>query len=260
MATATHGTMSEFTPTKEDWTSYTERLQHYFAANDIRSSEKQRAILLTVCGAETYQLIRSLLAPTKPTEKSFSDIINVMSEHYQPTPSPIVQRYHFNSRSRKQGESVATFVAELKRLAEHCAYADALNEMLRDRLVVGINDSRIQRRLLAEPELTYKKAFELALAAEAADKNAKDLQGHRSESLHALQDSRKQQPQKLTCYRCGGNHLAPDCRFKNASYLPPMWQTRPHRQSLPKLSASEESHRKRRNTSVASRRLQSIDK
>ena len=141
-----------------------------------------------------------------------------MSEHYQLTPSPIVQRYHFNSRSRKQGESVATFVARLKRLAEHCAYGDALNEMLRDRLVVGINDSRIQQRLLAEPELTYKKAYELTLAAEAAEKNAKDLQGHCSESLHALkQDSPKQQPQRLTCYRCGGNHLAPECRFKNAT-------------------------------------------
>ncbi len=47
--------------------------------------------------------------------------------------------------------------------------------MLRDRLVCGINDSRIQRRLLAEPDLDYK-AYELALALEAADKSAQDLQ------------------------------------------------------------------------------------
>ena len=44
--------------------------------------------------------------------------------------------------------------------------------MLCDRLVCGINDSRIQRCLLAEPDLNYKKAYELALALEAADKSA----------------------------------------------------------------------------------------
>ena len=48
--------------------------------------------------------------------------------------------------------------------------------MLRDRLVCGVEEAKIQRRLLAEPDLTFDKAFELAIAAESADKNAKDLQ------------------------------------------------------------------------------------
>ena len=37
--------------------SYSERLQEYFTANDIESAEKNKAILLSVVGAETYQLI-----------------------------------------------------------------------------------------------------------------------------------------------------------------------------------------------------------
>ena len=40
--------------------------------------------------------------------------------------------------------------------------------MLRDRIVCGINDVRIQRRLLAEPGLSLAKALELALALETA--------------------------------------------------------------------------------------------
>ena len=47
--------------------------------------------------------------------------------------------------------------------------------MLRDRLVCGIKDSRVQRRLLSETDLTFKKAFELAQASEVAEKNARDL-------------------------------------------------------------------------------------
>ena len=52
--------------------------------------------------------------------------------------------------------------------------------MLRDRIVCGIEDPKIQRRLLAEPELTFDKAFELSLVSESADKNAKDLQPAKS--------------------------------------------------------------------------------
>ena len=51
-----------------------------------------------------------------------------------------------------------------------------MDEMLRDRLVCGINDSRLQRRLLTEPGLTFQKALELARAFESAEKNARDLQ------------------------------------------------------------------------------------
>ena len=53
--------------------------------------------------------------------------------------------------------------------------------MLRNQLVCGIASSSIQRRLLAEPELTLQKAQNLAQALESADKNAKDLKG--SDSL-----------------------------------------------------------------------------
>ena len=43
--------------------------------------------------------------------------------------------------------------------------------MLRDRLVCGINNEQIQRKLLSEPELTYKKVLELAQGLKAATKN-----------------------------------------------------------------------------------------
>ena len=48
--------------------------------------------------------------------------------------------------------------------------------MLRDRLVCGINNEKIQRQLLAEPDLTLKKAEEIALAMELALKHVVDIQ------------------------------------------------------------------------------------
>ena len=45
---ATHGHIGEYNSQIEDWRSYTEQLQNYFLANDVKAEAKQRAILLSV--------------------------------------------------------------------------------------------------------------------------------------------------------------------------------------------------------------------
>ena len=218
---ATHGNIGEYDPQKEDWTSYSERLTEYFTANDVDDAAKKRAILLSVVGASTYQLIRNLVAPRKPTEKAFNDLVKLVQEHYQPNRSIIVQRFKFNSRSRQPGESVGTFVAELRRLSEHCQYGDTLDDMLRDRLVCGIADSRLQRRLLAELDLTFKKALELAQAQETAEEGSKQMQQQHSlpSNVNKMSGSPRRpqgSAEDKPCYRCGGRHRSSLCQYKEA--------------------------------------------
>ena len=93
--------------------------------------------------------------------------------HFNPKPSPIVKRYEFNTRRQGENEAVATYVAELRKIAEFCDYGAVLSDMLRDRLVCGIHNRAVQRRLLQEPSLTYDKALEIALSSEAAEKDSK---------------------------------------------------------------------------------------
>ena len=131
-------------------------------ANDVEDAGKKRAILLSVCGSKTYALARDLLQPARPAETTFKKIVETLEKHYSPRPSEIVERFKFHSRNRKEDEGVATYVAVLRKLSEHCNYGETLPEMLRDRLVCGINNEKIQRRLLAEPDLTLKKAEEIA--------------------------------------------------------------------------------------------------
>ena len=200
----------EFNSQLEDWRPHTERLQSYFIANDIKSEAKQRAILLSMCGPCTYKLIHSLLSPEEPKDVNFPGIVKQMADHYQPKPSVIVQRFKFHSHSHKPGESVATFIAELKRLSEDCAFGEFLQEMLRDRIVCGINDSKIQRCLFAEPELTYKSAFDLAQSMETAEQNAYNLQSFRCEPQNKPDDfyytpraiTQSCNQHHFVCYRC----------------------------------------------------------
>ena len=229
---ATHGSIGEFNPAREDWVSYSERLIQYFVANGISEDGPTRqAILLSSCGADTYQLICNLVAPKKPTEESFTDIVSLVKAHHQPHPSTIVQRFHFQTRIQKPSESVSKFVAQLRKLSEYCEFGDTLQDMLRDRLVCGCKDQRLQCKLLAEPEMTFDKAFKIAKAMEAAEKETKDLQDAPTTTVHQLgrqapankrnlrnfsNNPPKQLQKALECYRCGGKHKPTDCRFQEA--------------------------------------------
>ena len=68
---AVHGSIGPFESSAEDWTSYTERLQQYFIANEVDNEDKKRALLLSNCGPQMYQLLKNLMAPDKPSVKTF---------------------------------------------------------------------------------------------------------------------------------------------------------------------------------------------
>lgn len=172
---ATHGSVSAFEQSKEDWTSYVEHLGFYFAASDVTTDVNKRAILLSACGASTYKLIHSLIDPTKLNSTSYKDLIAKVKQHYDPKPSSIVQSRKFNKRTREPGESITKYVAALRQLAKHCDYGESLNDMLRDKLVCGMNHDAIQQKLMAQnpAELIFAKAMELAQRIEIAEKDAR---------------------------------------------------------------------------------------
>uniref|UniRef100_A0A1X7VAB1 Retrotransposon gag domain-containing protein n=1 Tax=Amphimedon queenslandica TaxID=400682 RepID=A0A1X7VAB1_AMPQE len=170
-----HGKMGTFDSAREPWISYAERLNFYFLANGITEDETQKAIFITIVGTQTYSLLKSLLQPQTPRTASLDEMKSALEAHISPKPSSILQRYEFYTRIRKPTETVATYVSELKAIGEHCDFGDSLEEMIRDRLVCGINNARIQRCLLQEPSLTYKSAFEKAQAMELAAQDVANM-------------------------------------------------------------------------------------
>ena len=227
MAAPVIGQPGAFDAAKESWTQYSERVAYFFQANGITDQSKQKATLLAIIGPSAYKLLRSLIAPTKPDEKSYDELVAAMEKHHNPAPSEIVQRYRFNSRSRKEGESIATYLSELRSLAEYCNFRDNLDDMLRDRLVCGVENKSIQKRLLAEARLTLKKATELALAMETAEENAETLQSTSSRNelkqpVLRMQSNPRGGGHSVNnaggvCYRCGQkSHKAPKCPYRES--------------------------------------------
>ena len=226
MAAQLYGSLQEFKPECESITSYLERLKAYYDANDIPAA-KRVPVLLSVIGPQTYSILRSLTAPDTPQSKSLVQLTKALKDHYDPKPIIIAERYYFHLRNQAHTETIADYVAELRRLATSCEFGEFLDEALRDRFVCGLKSEAARRRLLTESKLTFPRAVELAQCMEQAEKNSKVLSTAEPFPVQAISGPRKQKHAAVThgqrqstksCYRCGRtNHDATQCRFINAT-------------------------------------------
>lgn len=91
--------------------------------------------------------------------KKYTDV----GEHFIGKHNVIYERARFNSRYQQQGETVENFITDVHKLAEHCQYGVLLEEMIRDRIVVGIRDAKLSEKLQVQlqlhPNLTLVKTI-----------------------------------------------------------------------------------------------------
>ena len=74
-----------------------------------------------------------------------------------------------------EGERIDRSLCSGTPQAHRVLYGATLSDMLRDRLVCGILDRNVQRRLLQQHDLTFDKALEIALTSEGAEEDSKCL-------------------------------------------------------------------------------------
>lgn len=110
MAAVAVGQISEFQSELESITVYLERVAQYFHANEIPTGRRV-VVLLSI---QTYSLLKSLLHPEVPGDKTYDQLVTALQEHFEPKPLVMVERFHFNWHNQGNGESVLEYVAELK--------------------------------------------------------------------------------------------------------------------------------------------------
>ena len=109
----TIGKLEEYSDSKEDWESYIEIVEQYFAINDVQD-EKCVPALIACMGSAKYSLLKNLLAPDKPSTKTYKDIVDILTAHLCPKPLVIAERYRFYKHDQTAEESVSQYIAVIK--------------------------------------------------------------------------------------------------------------------------------------------------
>jgi len=79
----------------------------------------------------------------------------------------VYERFEFNQIIQKSGQRVNEFILSLKTQAMSCEFLERDN-MIRDRLVVGVIDAELRRELLPQSNLTLEKATQYCYAYESS--------------------------------------------------------------------------------------------
>lgn len=141
----------------ETFQSYLERLEAYFLMRNVPEHKKGHTFV-SLLSPKNFSLLKTLLHPETYDRKSYGDLKDVLRKHLNPTPLVIPSRHAFINRKQHEGESIAQYTSELRRLAANCKYNEAmLNTMLRDVFVSGLRSRVILDRLFEEDwHIVYK--------------------------------------------------------------------------------------------------------
>ena len=90
--------------------------------------------------------------------KKYDPAMSKFDEFFQVRRNVIFERAKFNRRNQQAGKSAEKYITALYHLVETCEYGEFQEEMLRDRIVVGMSDVALSERLQMDARLTLDKA------------------------------------------------------------------------------------------------------
>jgi hypothetical protein len=148
------------------------------------------------------------------------------------------ERFIFNSRQKSDEESIDKYVTTLRKLAQTCNFCACLHDsLIRDRLVLGINDNATKKKLLQDRKLTLSKAIDICRSNETMKKQLKSLKQSNEDGINMVnsktpeKSGTHEQPARGRCKYCNGTHPRPSV-WQN---MQPLWP----RQSLCQCMASK---------------------
>lgn len=123
-----------------NWQRWKRRFQQFREASGIKGepASKQVNTLLYCMGEEA----EAVLASTKATEdnrKTYATVLAKFDAFFQVRKNVIYEHARLNRRNQQSRETAEEYIMALYNLVESCDYGDDIKEeMIRDRLVVGI--------------------------------------------------------------------------------------------------------------------------
>lgn len=155
----------------EKWKKFSLAWNSYSLATELnqKSDGVQVATCLTVIGEEARDVYSTFTDwAEEGDQNNIVPVLKKFAEYCQPRKYVPFERYRLNRRTQEVGESHDQYRTALRKLAEGCDFDTITpDEMLGDRLIFGIRDSKVRERLLRESKLDLAKTDEICRSAES---------------------------------------------------------------------------------------------
>lgn len=177
--------------TPNDWPTWKQRFLRFRTASglDAKPEKSQVDALVYLMGPQAEDIFKTFQLEHDDKAK-FEAVLKEYEDYFVPRRNIIYERVKFNTRTQQDGESVEDFVTALHALASTCDYGGLREDLIRDRLVVGIQDHKVSRTLQLDPDLKLQKALLVARQHETINQQLAELHRVREQDVHHIQSQR----------------------------------------------------------------------
>ena len=174
------------------------------------------ATFLSCIGDDALEMFEGMDFSSEEDRTKYDVVLQKFGELCLGETNETYERFIFNSRAKSDEESVDQYIKSLKKLAQACNFFACLHDsLIRDRLVLGINDKALQKKLLMDRNLTLSRAIDILRSNETMKKQLKSLKQSNEDTIqidmvynnkNPEKAETQQQPARGRCRYCNGIH------------------------------------------------------
>lgn len=184
------------------------------------------SLLRNMMGPESTKVIMSLKL-SKEDCQVYDKVMKAIDSYVNPKYNEVFERFKFNERKQQCNESFENYYTSLRQLISTCNYDTSKTEsledqLLRDRIVQGLQDKLLQESLLRIEGLTLDKVTNICRASEISKIQVKEMNPmleidtvkHRNNNFKRQSLNKKtygKNDNKFQCRRCQQLHGPREC-------------------------------------------------
>ena len=215
----------------ENWRKYEIAWENYAGAIGLDEKEEIQKVrtFLHVVGGEANEEYKEFTWDAAGDDKKLDKVLekfkNFCNDDVEVNIT--IVRHKFLTYDREEPgpdetlvKSVDTFLKTLRTLVRPCKYGTLRDEMVKDRIVAGINNTNLTKRMLAKPKLDLATAISMSKARALSECAAKNLNKdenphvnsiHKRQKYHKKFHHKKNYDHGSSCNRCGYKHKPKQC-------------------------------------------------
>ena len=188
----------------KNWKIFRQRWESYVLLTSVDQQDlaKQKAIFINCLDDESLEAYNTL---ELTAESTINEVLQAFEKFVLGECNETYERFIFNKRNQEAGERFELFYAHIQRLIKTCNFCnDCQKSILRDRIVLGVQDVGLQKDLLKVRNLTLEVAIDMCKASEKAVSH-NSVMRENNPHVNRVFSHDKNQPLK-SCKFCGQKH------------------------------------------------------
>ena len=154
--------------TPDKWPKWRKRFQQFRVASALdRGVAAKQVNTLLHCMGEEFEALMDSMNVNDEEKQDYAVVLVQFDDFFNVRRNIIFEPARFNCRSQQEGETADEFIMELYKLIEDCNYGGLQDEVIGDRLVVGIRYQTLLEKMQLDPDLNLEKAKKMAGQQEA---------------------------------------------------------------------------------------------